>query len=201
MVSDVPCLDLVNTEPLENGARVDLLQGVADLVAWLRAAGVLTATQARETEARWVDTAAGKALFASAIELRTALRSMVERIVAGKPVSDDSLAVINRVLARRQSHRRLVRDGRTFRTHLVPVASGPLDVLVPVAESAANLLEHRDPTLIKQCENPSCVLYFYDTTKNHSRRWCRMEVCGSRIKAAAYYRRTRARRTKPGHAR
>jgi predicted RNA-binding Zn ribbon-like protein len=116
-------------------------------------------------------------------------------------VSDDSLGVINRVFASRQSHRRLVRDGRAFRTHLVSVASGPLDLLVPVAESAATLLEHGDPTLIKQCENPSCVLYFHDATKNHSRRWCRMEVCGSRIKAAAYYRRTRARHTKARHAR
>jgi predicted RNA-binding Zn ribbon-like protein len=196
MVSDVPCLDLVNTEPLQNGHRVDLLQGFADVVAWLRAAGVLTESEARKTEARWAGTAAGKAMFAAAIELRAALRSMVERIVAGKPVSDDSLAVINRVLSSRQSHRRLVRDGRAFRTHLVPVAAGPVDLLVPVAESAADLLEHGDPALIKQCESPSCVLYFHDTTKNHSRRWCRMEVCGSRIKAAAYYRRTRASQTK-----
>jgi hypothetical protein len=100
---------------------------------------------------------------------------------------------INRVLAKRVGHRLLVRKGHRFSTRFVSVSEEPIQLLVPVAESAAELLEHGERLLIKQCENPSCVLYFYDTTKNRSRRWCSMEPCGNRIKAAAYYRRMRAR--------
>jgi len=37
---------------------------------------------------------------------------------------------------------------------------------VPVAESAMDLLCDGDPTLVRKCENPACVLYFYDATKN-----------------------------------
>jgi predicted RNA-binding Zn ribbon-like protein len=33
------------------------------------------------------------------------------------------------------------------------------------------------------------VLFFYDTTKNHARRWCSMAFCGNRHKVAAHYRR------------
>ncbi|MFL5310303.1 MAG: CGNR zinc finger domain-containing protein [Myxococcales bacterium] len=61
----------------------------------------------------------------------------------------------------------------------------------PVAESAAWLLEHGDPSLVRRCENDRCVLVFYDTTKNRRRRQCTMETCGSRAKSAADYRRKR----------
>jgi predicted RNA-binding Zn ribbon-like protein len=30
---------------------------------------------------------------------------------------------------------------------------------------------------------------FVDTSKNHSRRWCDMKVCGNRVKARKFYRR------------
>ncbi len=65
----------------------------------------------------------------------------------------------------------------------------PAQLLWPVAESACDLLCYADLTLVKKCENPICVLFFYDTTKNHSRRWCSMSVCGNRMKVAAHYQR------------
>lgn len=30
----------------------------------------------------------------------------------------------------------------------------------------------------------ACILFFYDTTKNYSRRWCSMSACGNRMKVA-----------------
>ncbi len=56
---------------------------------------------------------------------------------------------------------------------------------------ASDLLCTCDLSLIKQCQNPVCVLFFNDTTKNHARHWCSMSVCGNRIKVAAQYRRHR----------
>jgi predicted RNA-binding Zn ribbon-like protein len=196
IVSNFACLNLLNTELRQHGRRIDLLSDFSDLVAWLRAVGVLSNSEAREAETRWTGTAEGESAFAAAIDLRAALRTLAERLAQGKPVSDAAVDVINRVLASRPSHRRLVRDGQAFRTLLVPQAAKAIHLLAPVAESAADLLEHGEPSLIKSCENPSCVLYFYDTTKNRSRRWCSMEVCGSRIKAATYYRRKRASQAK-----
>jgi predicted RNA-binding Zn ribbon-like protein len=37
-------------------------------------------------------------------------------------------------------------------------------------------------------------LQFYDASKNHSRRWCSMNACGNRMKAALHYRRSRKNR-------
>lgn len=41
---------------------------------------------------------------------------------------------------------------------------------------------------------PSCGWLFLDTSKNHSRRWCSMQICGGSAKSRAYYRRRK------GHA-
>jgi predicted RNA-binding Zn ribbon-like protein len=190
-VANLLWLDFVNTEPVRAGERVDLLGGFADLARWLREAGVLSADAARLAAARWGGTAEGRGVFREALKLRVALRAGAERLAAGKPVGDEMVGVVNRVLASRPSYPRLVRAGRGYASRLEPVSRSPLHLLVPVAESAAWLLEHGDSSLVRRCEGTRCVLLFYDTTRNKSRRWCSMEGCGSRAKAVAYYRRNR----------
>jgi predicted RNA-binding Zn ribbon-like protein len=84
-----------------------------------------------------------------------------------------------------------VRTKDGYDTRFLARWSGPEQVLVPVAESAAGLLSSGNLALVRKCENPECILFFYDTTKNHGRRWCSMSACGNRAKVAAHYRRTR----------
>ena len=189
LLGNLLCLDLVNTEPMRDGARVDLLPAFAELVGWLRAAGAVSDDEARRARARWDGTAEGAAVLDESRRLRAALRAGVERMAAGRPAGDGPVRAVNRVLAGCPAHPRLVRrDGRLV-TRTVPAADTALQLLAPVAASAAWLLEHGDPSLVRRCGGAGCVLVFYDTTKNHSRRWCSMDGCGSRAKAGAYYRR------------
>jgi predicted RNA-binding Zn ribbon-like protein len=134
------------------------------------------------------------ALFRQAISLRSHLRRMAERLAEGKGPSDEQVEAINRILAERPTHQRLVRKGKGFSLTLVPERESALQLLAPVAESAAWLLEQGNLELLRRCENPECVLYFYDITRNGGRRWCSMAACGSRAKAAAYYERQRGRK-------
>ncbi|MGW1175122.1 CGNR zinc finger domain-containing protein [Kitasatospora sp. NPDC002543] len=39
---------------------------------------------------------------------------------------------------------------------------------------------------LKRCAEHSCELVFWDASKNRSRRWCSMRVCGNRVKARRY---------------
>jgi predicted RNA-binding Zn ribbon-like protein len=189
-VGNLRCLDFVNTEPIIRGERLDLLGSFEDLLSWLETAEVLPPEAARRAK-RWIKSAEGEAVFRQAIRLRATLRDAAERLAAGKPVSQETVKTVNRILASRPVYPQLTQEGKRFATHLVPVAEAPLHLLVPVAESAAWLLEHGEPSLVRRCENPECVLVFYDTTKNKKRRWCSMDGCGSRAKAMAYYRRQR----------
>ncbi len=188
-VANLACLDFVNTEPMREGTRVDLLGEFTDLVRWLREAGLLSEEAGRRALARWQGTAEARAALAEAKALRGALRAGVERLVAGRAVGAGMIRAVNRVLAARPNYRRLVREGQGYGTKSVAVEESAVGLLAPVAESAAWLLERGDPSLVRRCGGPACVLFFYDTTKNRSRRWCSMEGCGSRAKAVAYYRR------------
>jgi predicted RNA-binding Zn ribbon-like protein len=190
-VGNLPCLDFVNTEIIARGARVDLLNGFADLVRWLQAATLLTAGDARAAGKRWGNVSEGKAAFKEAVSLRNALRVMAERLVAGRPVDRASIEQINRVLASRPTYRQVELKGNRFVSRLQTLSESAIHLLVSIAESAAWLLEQGDMSLLRRCENPACILFFYDTTKNKRRRWCSMGACGSRAKAAAYYRRSR----------
>jgi len=63
-------------------------------------------------------------------------------------------------------------------------------LLGPVAEAVAQLLVEGNFDLVKQCEHPDCILWFYDRTKAHKRRWCSMALCGNRHKAAQFRKRS-----------
>jgi predicted RNA-binding Zn ribbon-like protein len=69
----------------------------------------------------------------------------------------------------------------------------PETVLGPIALSAIGLLRESDPKRIKQCPGEHCGWVFFDMTKNGSRRWCEMKVCGNRAKAKAHYQRHKYR--------
>jgi predicted RNA-binding Zn ribbon-like protein len=70
----------------------------------------------------------------------------------------------------------------------------PVDLVGAVAGAASDLLCHADFSLVRKCENPAGLRYFYDVGKNHARRWCSMSVCGNRMKVALYHRRAQLRR-------
>jgi predicted RNA-binding Zn ribbon-like protein len=185
-------LDLVNTEPLRDGQRVDLLPGFSAVVRWLGAAGALSGAGARRALRRWEGTPDGERVWREARALRAALRVGAERMAAGKPAGGGMVRAVNRVLAARPAVTRLVRSGRGYVTREEPLGDSAMHLLAPVAASAAWLLAQGDPALVRRCGGEACVLHFYDGTKNRTRRWCSMDGCGSRAKAAAYYRRRRA---------
>src|SRR5215210_2219602 len=64
--------------------------------------------------------------------------------------------------------------------------------LWPVAQAALELMLDGPLDRIKTCGR--CRWLFLDTTKNHSRRWCSTEGCGTDVKKERYVARRRARR-------
>jgi predicted RNA-binding Zn ribbon-like protein len=194
LIGNHRCLDFVNTEGIQKGQRVDFLVDFPDLVAWLAATQLVGPAEAADALHRWSGSPVGAGALVEARTLRASLRQMLEQIVRGRPIATSTVEAINTLLTRRIGYGELVRgrDGfvRRFRFEL----RAPVDLLVAVAEAAGDLLCHADFSLVRKCENPPCLRYFYDLSKNHARRWCSMSVCGNRMKAAAYHRRAQLRR-------
>jgi predicted RNA-binding Zn ribbon-like protein len=187
-------LDFVNTTMADRGRELDLLPDIDHLFGWLVAAGLMDAPAAAAARTRWGTGRSAHALLAEALALRRALRELGERLAAGhRTVPPRFRAAINRVLAARSSFPQLVED-HGLKQAMTTTIREPLGILAGVAQSAADLLTNGDYDLVKHCAGPRCVLLFYDTTKNHARRFCTAAVCGNRFKAAAHYRRMKATR-------
>ena len=176
-----PALDFLNTRMRVNEDLVDLLQSDEDVLIWLKQAGFSAPT---------VDGRTGPlALLRSARRLRESIRSLVEQRKTG---TRGDPSILNSFLAASQSYPRLVWNKSSALTiDTVRRQDTAESILAPVAEAGADLLTRPDFKLVKRCEDETCVLWFYDQTKSHHRRWCSMEICGNRHKVAAYRARRR----------
>jgi predicted RNA-binding Zn ribbon-like protein len=66
------------------------------------------------------------------------------------------------------------------------------DVVGAVLAAAARLVVLGQWDRVKICPADDCRWAFYDRSRNHSRTWCSMQVCGNREKARTWRERTRA---------
>lgn len=190
-VGNQPCLDFINTQLVVNERPVDLLATLSDLVAWLVQVRLLTDDEAKKIERQWGGQAKGTQTLEQARAFRITLREMVERIASDRPVPQAAIEAINDLLRYRIGRPQLTRRKGKFEREFQAESQDANQLLGLLAEAASDLLCTCDLSLIKKCQNPACVLFFYDTTKNHARHWCSMSLCGNRSKVAAHYRRHR----------
>jgi len=119
--------------------------------------------------------------------LREVVRALVGDRVGGGKMKPRNVAALNGILAAARSHVALsvaAELRREWQQSTAEQAVGPL------AEAAAEFLATADFELVRQCESDDCVLWFYDRTKSHRRRWCSAATCGNRHKVAAFRRRS-----------
>jgi predicted RNA-binding Zn ribbon-like protein len=175
-VGDHPALDILNTVARIDGQMMDFLQSDQDVLRWLKGIGLPVESDIVKLRPR--------SLLQAARTLRETIRALVERRKAGKRINPGEL---NAFLRDARSHLELVtkKDG-SLQVQRKWKHRSAEEMLAPVAESAADLLANGDFELIRRCENEECVLWFYDRTKSHHRRWCSMATCGNRHKVAQY---------------
>ena len=190
------CLDFTNTVSNHRSVRPgEKLGSFKDLITWCHQASILD--EAASTEfLRQVTMvpAQGERLLHVALDFREALYRAFCDVSQGRQPSKCDLDVINSLLARTPITLQIGAE----RERLVCFRTGcMLDearLLGPVAWSAAELLGSSESlSKVRQCDGEECGWLFLDLTKNHSRRWCDMDDCGSKAKAKRYYRRKTGR--------
>jgi predicted RNA-binding Zn ribbon-like protein len=180
-------LALLNTVSLEAGIERDVFERDDDVWRWLERLGVSRGPMGSFAPGSRVRTARA---------LREVIRTCVVQRKSGKRVNLDPL---NSFLAETCGHSLVLREGNSYRVDRVWSGSDVKSLLAPIADAAAHLLAMEDFTLVRRCESHECILWFFDTTKGHGRRWCSMATCGNRAKAAAFRARSAMgiRRRKP----
>lgn len=189
-VSNRPILDLLNTRPVLADGPTELLSDARALERWLIASGMVRSARDKATVRSWRDSAEANVFLEQLIAFRERLREAVLRIESGSPPASGFLAEVNSLLLRYPRRTLLCkRDGRVTRETSFALHQ-PADLWAPIADATADLLVEPASARIRQCE--SCVVHFFDTSKKGSRRWCSMNICGNKVKVAAYQRRKRS---------
>jgi len=184
-------LDFVNTRPVLRGHAIELLQDFADLLRWFVAAQLLDPKLAAKFRERWASSPQAHASLRQLLAFRELLRREIAALESSKAVSKKTISGLNRRLAQHPLLAQLVIFHGILRKEYRFQPRKPLDLFAPLLYAATDLFTSLDPLRLRQCQ--SCVLHFYDTTKNATRRWCSMKLCGNRAKAAKYAARHRHR--------
>lgn len=189
-VANRPILDFLNTKPVSADGPRELLTDIRALERWLIASGMVNSIRDKAAVRGWRDSAEAEAFLKQLITFRERLRDAVLRIESGKLPGDAFVSEVNSLMLQHPQLTSLnKRDGKIVRETLVELHT-PADLWALIAHGTADLLVETEPSRVRKCE--SCVVHFFDTSKKGSRRWCSMNICGNKLKVAAYQQRKRA---------
>jgi predicted RNA-binding Zn ribbon-like protein len=161
------------------------------LVGWAREAGILKADEAERLAANARKRPAqAHRILERTRELRELLHQTLVAVNAGKSPAQAVLTPLSAQLAGWYAHGQLVPDDG----HLEWAYGGDEDLERPLweaARAAARLVTSPLLGRARPCAAPTCGWWFLDDTKNHSRRWCDMKICGNRDKVRRFRERQR----------
>lgn len=162
-------LDVANSVVLraDPSRRFDRFDDPAELARFAEAATRFRCEELDGARIRVADGAAAKPVM---IELRESTDRLF-RAAAGSGKLDDSLLP------------------PFLRACAAGLEAGGNSLQAATARSALALLDREQRQRIRTCDN--CGWLFVDRSRNGSRRWCDMAVCGNRRKARRHYARRR----------
>ena len=173
-------IDFVNTRIAHRGALIELLRAPVSLASWFEAAGL-------EVAGGWTN-----AEMERVLELRQAIGEALRCKARGNAVPAGVIETINGHLAHHGQQMHLIASDEGYELAPARERMSHAAVLGLLAQRAAELLVSADPKTLKNCANETCVLIFKDISRGNKRRWCSMETCGNRAKAATHYRSSQA---------
>ena len=163
-------------------APVERLDSYDALVAWAREQHIISGPAAERltAEARRHPYQAA-AVLPRARDFREALNGLAVAIDAERQPGAGVLKTIGECLAGAYANGRLVPHDGTLQW--VASAEDDLDrVLWEVGRAAGRLVVSPRLARVRACAAQDCGWWFVDDTKNRSRRWCDMKLCGNREK-------------------
>ena len=187
------CIDFANTYSIEDDGTVfDVFKTFPQFIKWAELAQIITVNEAEKFFLRsQEEPAAISQLLVEIKTLRQILHSIFFAIADGVNPPQEAVAELNSKIAMVYSKLQLEPRERRYDWTWADWSEELAAPIWPIVRSAAELLNSTELIRTRQCSNETCSWLFVDKSKNHSRRWCDMEVCGNRAKAKKHYRKTR----------
>lgn len=190
LTADALCLDFANTMSWRRSASpTERLVSYADLASWARQVGLISQIEEASLCAA-TDPRRSRGFVGRAHSLREAIFDTFAALSEGR-LPTQEIASLEPWIQQAVVRSELVGDGSGYRWEPEAVGDRMQRVLFAIACSAGDLLTSADISRIGQCSGPDCRWLWVDRTRNQSRRWCDMKVCGNRVKARRHYQRAR----------
>ena len=164
--------DYVNTFDFETG--VDTIATPDELAMWFSEQGLVD-DLVEPTEQEVADAQA----------VREAIRALLLVNNGGEADANDASKTLEE--AGRKAH--LGVRFEVGRPVLAPEDDGARGAIGRIVATVAELATTDEWKRLKTCRDEHCRVAFYDKSRNRSRAWCSMEVCGNREKARSFRKR------------
>jgi len=189
----VACLDFINSGyDTEKEVIVERLHTYTDLLLLAERLSLVSHSMSKELAKRSENNKIkAKQVLITARKAREVMFEIFSQIAAGEPenINKKNLEAFNAfLLSARNSEQFEIVNGKLELLQSTTSAN-LMQPLWAFFNSAFHLLRDGDQHLIKQCS--ACAWLFLDQTKNHRRKWCDMQTCGSIEKSKRYYRRSK----------
>ncbi len=179
LIAGHPALDLVNTLDWRFRATgtEELLKTYDDLLRFTEQTKLLTPKQTRQLRR-----SPSEGTLLRSRDLREALAG----IFYGSGSSAASRRTLERYVQAARLQQKLSWKQSPRLEWAWPAEPDPELPLWALALSAADLMTSEAVARMRACDNAECRWLFLDTSKNHTRRWCDMKLCGNRMKARRF---------------
>ncbi|HEY6413975.1 MAG TPA: CGNR zinc finger domain-containing protein [Edaphobacter sp.] len=187
LVAAHPALDFINTLDwrFRECGPEELLKTYSDLVHFTEQSNLLTPTQTQHLLRTVTNRKAAKVLGVSK-ELREALAETVYSRLDDRTPAANQLKILERQLQAARLHQKLHRKDSRVEWSLAGAEDAAELPLWLLSLSTSDLITSEATFMVRACDNPECRWLFLDTSKNHTKRWCDMKLCGNRMKARRF---------------
>jgi predicted RNA-binding Zn ribbon-like protein len=187
LVAGHPALDLVNTLDwrFREGSPEELLTSYADVLSFTGQVELMSSPQVRRL-ARSTPNAAAARVLATVKELREAAADVLYTWLDGRTPSPAVLKKLDGLFKEAADHQHLRWSESHMEWEFPPSPASPELPLWLLTASTKQLVTSPQMQMVRECGNSECRWLFLDTSKNHTRRWCDMKICGNRMKARRF---------------
>lgn len=188
MLGGAPALDLANTVHRRDGNEVDFIASYEDLLAFCIPARLLSEAEARSLR-RLAGNHEGLAgdVHVQVLTLRAGLKSWLTRsatnLVSTLTAKNAALRDMQAAIAQAGGSAGL---GQILNLSSASDAEAIHLPLRRSAAAAAMLLLFPPGNDIRRCDADNCGGFFINESRSKPRRWCSMDGCGNRAKAARH---------------
>jgi predicted RNA-binding Zn ribbon-like protein len=183
-------LDFVNTVTARDTDPSDFLDDYHALIRWARqTSGFRRKDLVELTKLARCESEKAAAALERCRRVRESLCAVFYALIARRQPETENVATIDQARKRAFNAARLNTRNLSLRVAWSVECSG-LDLVTHVVTAhALDLLQNVSLDRLRVCAGTDCGWVFIDTSKNSTRRWCDMEVCGNAAKARRFRKR------------